>query len=80
MHHRLDAKRWVDELMDHVNDLEADPAIAQHLEDIVYLISESHPNGLHLSKRYIIVLLVLIALGLLRKPTSIRYMSFILFI
>ena len=49
---QTEAKPWINELMDHSVDLDADLVIKKHLEDIESLILDSSPEGLGLSSRY----------------------------
>ena len=47
-----EAKVWINKLMDHSTDLEADCVINDHLKDIEGLVLDLSPKGLGLSSRY----------------------------
>ena len=49
---QADAKIWINELMDHAVDLEADLVINEHLRNIESLILDPSPEGFGLSSRY----------------------------
>ena len=49
---QADAKVWINELMDHAVDLEADSVINEHLRNIESLILDPSPEGFGLSSRY----------------------------
>ena len=45
---------WINELMDHSTDLDADPVIYQHLIEIEGLLCDPIPTGLGLSERCVL--------------------------
>merc|ERR1712223_972984 len=49
---QADAKVWINELMDHAVDLEADSVINEHLRNIESLILDPSPEGFGLSSRF----------------------------
>ena len=51
---QTDYQARVGELMDHLADLNIDPVISRHLQEIEDLMSKPIPIGLGLSERYIL--------------------------
>ena len=53
---RIGVDGWINELMDHSKDLDADPVIYKHLIEIEGLLCDPIPKGLGLSKRCVLKL------------------------